>query len=684
MTVLNDAAPDRSELVYRYHERLYRLALLAAGDPGAAEALLERAYRQLPADLADAEATLTARLLTGRAARRWGWSPGPAAIERAALDRSAAAALLGALSRLTSAARLMIGLFYIGGLEPTEIAERLGPSAGDQPVAEVLARFRIDAARALGRVPADADAGQLMLLDRWAEGLLAEDESVALRRDVLALPELRDLRDGLAATREQLPRVIPALFAAVPSRQLTERLLQIAQQSRRRTRVPQVSTRRAQALLALGVLVIAAAIVLVPSLLARRVAPTAQRSLSVEQLIDGAIHRFDRAPDLQGVLHEQYRVERGGQPAYLVERWYDYATPNRLAINVKEEGRERGPVVQISSDGRSLVQFRGGYRSVGRRFALDAHVSESEARAALQLLRGQPLASSFGRDTSDPGDPGPLYLAQARASGASFLGQTTLLGRPAFLLTYRTSEPPALDQQPSAGQPVRVALTIDAQTYALLDVAVFADSDGEGAARHPVQALQVELLASVPDERFKLASGSNVIQRTGLASVRFPFIGDSQFLTLEAAARRAPSGLLAPQQLPDAQMRGLAVAAGGGSGSEDGPVILLYEGEFQNVLLLPNTMSETSSDVGEEQTAGEFRYRIVSVPGYEGGLSALVYRPGAPDQRVLMILNDELATGAERETRLQALIASLTPVDEQTLPVLGRNFYPPSGAAGKS
>src|SRR5262245_50586896 len=43
---------DPTHVVYRYHEQLYRLALLLVGDADGAATLVERAYRQLVADMA--------------------------------------------------------------------------------------------------------------------------------------------------------------------------------------------------------------------------------------------------------------------------------------------------------------------------------------------------------------------------------------------------------------------------------------------------------------------------------------------------------------------------------------------------------------------------------------------------------------------------------------------------------
>jgi hypothetical protein len=452
-----------------------------------------------------------------------------------------------------------------------------------------------------------------------------------------------------------------------------------AVRGRQRARAPHVPARRAQALLALGVLALAAAIVLLPSLLAGRADTVAGQPPAARELVEAAIHRFDQPPLDRGVLHEQYRVERAGQPAHVIDRWYDYAAPHRLAITVREDGERGRPRAQISSDGRSLVQLRFGRD--GRRWgqAVDARVTEAEAQSVLPLLRGQPLASAFARDPSEPGDLGPLYLAQARAANASFLGQTTMLGRPAYLLTYRTSQLPDQPPWPEGGQPAQVVLTIDAQTYALLDVAVLPEGVAEGAARHPVQALQVELLESVPDDRFYLPSSPEVAQQDSVASVRFPYLQEELFLSLNDAARRSGS-LLAPQQLPDERMRGLAVAV---SLDAAAPVALLYEGEFQNLIVMPGSPEDGMPTEGEERSAGAFRYRIVEQAA-SGGLVAFAYRPDTPEQRVMLILNDELSTDAERVATLEALIGSLTTVDTQTLPILRRNFHSPRAAAGRS
>jgi hypothetical protein len=678
MTNPTEASPDRSALVYRYHERLYRLALLTVGNADAAAVLLQKAYRTLPATPIDDETPLLRALLPSKPPR-WRWSAHDGDLARSTLSRAQANALLHALARLAPAERLAIGLAYLSGSAPHEITIQLGPLPNDTPPSELITRFRAAAAHALGLVDEAAGEQELAQLDRWLDGQLPEEESINLRRAVLEQPAMRAMRDGIIAARDLLPRALPALFAVAPPRALTARLLKIVAQHER-VIVPNLRARWAQGALALGVLAHTAAIILLPSLAARTGgnAPTA-RTLDAAELIDNAIHRFDRAPLQSGVLHEQYLLARDNRTSYLIERWYDYAAPNRLAISVRPAGENTQPLMQVSSDGRSIVQFRNFFDGPNSAQSLDVHVSASEARTVLPLLRGQPTPASFGRERGQPSDLGPLYLAQARAAAVSLLGTTTLLGRQAFLLTYHTDQPPALSRRDS-GQPSQVLLTIDAQTYALLDVALIAEGAAESSAQHPIQAQQLEVLADVPDERFSLPTSAAVGQHNGITSVRFPFIAGDQVISLEDAARRAPGTLLAPGELPDERMRGLAVAV---DNRRDGQnVILLYEGEFQNLIVLPDALSGDTSDVGQEHSAGNFRYQLVRGPNFGDGLAAVVYRPDTPNERLTMILNDEYATSAEREATLQKLIASLTPVDTQSLPALRRNFAASDAAAG--
>src|SRR5690242_9847196 len=113
---------DHSALVYRHHELLYRLALLVAGDAENAAKLVERAYRALPPESADAETRLLRTLLPGRSKyRRW-WYTGYENLAYVPLEPAGVAALLELLASMSAAARLVLGLHYLHGLPAAEVA----------------------------------------------------------------------------------------------------------------------------------------------------------------------------------------------------------------------------------------------------------------------------------------------------------------------------------------------------------------------------------------------------------------------------------------------------------------------------------------------------------------------------------------------------------------------------------
>jgi DNA-directed RNA polymerase specialized sigma24 family protein len=689
MSIPEAVSSERAGLVYQHHERLYRLALLMSGTADRAATLVERAYRELPSDSADAEAQLI-RALLRRAPRRRRTPPIDAErLPYVALDQAQAAALLNTLAALPAPARLAIGLHYLRGISAGEIEQILSLPAPERkghraqaavPIGEILTHFRIGAARALHLLPDDIDDAALADLDRASDGLLSDAATIALRRAVFEQPALRAARDAIAEARDLLARAIPALFAATPPPALTERLLTLNERRQRAELRPSLT--RARAGLALGVLTLVALIILAPTWLSRRATPTLARVPSAAELIDSAMHRFDRAPLQAGVLHEQYRIADGADRTYLIERWYDYAAPHRLAVSVSREGRNGQPLLQIYSDGRSLVQYRYGDRSFASR-PVDAHVSQAEAQAALAVLRGAPSADPFTRGRAGPVDIAPLYLAQARAAGATFLGQTRALDRSAFLLTYRTDRLPAQPGQAAPQQPSQVILTIDAQTYALLDSAVVADSVAASSTLRPLQAQVFELLPSVPDSQWRLPTTARVEQRTGLPSARTPSIPSTQVIGLDDALRRTSNAILAPQQLPSAEMRGLAVPLADSAGAER--VALLYEGEFQSLLLRPFERRDSGQPAnGAEHSAGDFRYQLVDLGDQQSSIAAVAYRPEAPGESVLIRLVDVYATDDERTALLGQIIGSLTPLTEQNLPALRRNFYGSALAGGQS
>ena len=84
MTNPTEASPDRSALVYRYHERLYRLALLTTGNADTAAVLLNRRTVRFPSTAVDDE-TLLIRALLPKRPPRWRWSAADGDLARSTL-----------------------------------------------------------------------------------------------------------------------------------------------------------------------------------------------------------------------------------------------------------------------------------------------------------------------------------------------------------------------------------------------------------------------------------------------------------------------------------------------------------------------------------------------------------------------------------------------------------------------
>ena len=674
--------PDRNILIQRYHIQLYQFALLVTGDRRTAEQLVQHAYTTLPETTDDPEAALIHSLMPHRNWHLFGilrtrWPK----VNNTARDAASTDAIFATLAHYTPLTRYIIGLHYLRGWSVDEITPLIGNANAPSP-AMVLSRFRLDVADVLNLVPHDVDEAALLRIDTWLDGQLTPTEAVEVRRELLDDPTMCSQRDRLTEVRELLLRVLPGMFATSPPPAFTERLFDLVKPPPQ----PRETLRptRAHVSLTVGVLALAALIILGPSLAARRSVATSEVNYTAPEILEQAIHRFDQTSLEVGVLHERYRVQVGDRPAYLIERWYDYAPPHRLMFTIRDADKDNtAPVAAISSDGRNQVQYR--YNSSGPNptpQGIDVSISPDEAQAALPVLRNlfspTVLSSNLSKGQFDIS---PLYLTQARATGAAALGQTTFLGRPAYLLTYDTNQLPTLlpgSRNPTT-QKQKVLLTIDAQTNALLDVAVFADGTVESSAQHPLQAELLDVTSNVPDTQFTLPNQDYVTHRNGILSVNMPTVSTSELLTLEDATRVAGGALLVPQQLPDTQMRGLALY-NSRRGNNRNPA-LLYEGEFQTILLTPQLFARARDASDDEQSIGDLRYHIVRYPFGRSNqqiqnfsLAAEVYRQETPDQRLLALIVDAYSTDAERQAKLKQLVASLTPVTPQNLSALQRNF----------
>lgn len=677
--MMHQQPTDYSSLVYLFYEQLYRVALLITGSPASAAALVDQTYQRLPFDAADSEQRLIAGLLTWPERRKpQRMAPNPDRIANLALDVEQAQALLDTIQSMSVAERLLIGLHYLRGLSAEVIVEVLNapnpkkPTWSTERVAETLTRLRIRMAHLLGLVPATVDEALLRDLDRFADGSLPADDALELRGAIFEFADIRAARDALAKARLLLQQAVPALFASAPPADLLERLLK---RTARRTQITQHSQfNGARLLLAVGVLALVVAIIWLPGWLREPDTVALERAPTAAEVLENAQHRFERANITSGVLYEQYRISAYSMPVYLVERWYDYASPHRLRITVRGEdgeGRPTEPLMESASDGQRWVQFRI-YNS---NESFDAQVSFEDAQAAITVLRNGITPGTVWSSLGTLLNPIPQYITQARASNPVYLGRSTFQDRAAYLISYRTERLSAqLPDSSMANMPVQVILTIDAQTYAVLDVAVVLDGVAESVPVRPVQIEQIALLNEVDESIWRITSNPWVRQLNGLPSVRIPEVLGQQRVPIDNVLQRVSKPLLAPQQLPDTSMRGMAIAL---SDSDPNSTMLLYEGEFTTFALLPlqHTMTNVLGSFEHEYEVGPYRYVQIMGDGLEdSSITMLVFSTETPEEQYMLFLLSEQSTATERVDALSTLIGSLTPLTSENLPSLQHHF----------
>lgn len=699
MEAATGASDERSALIYRHYERIYRIALLVAGDPVAAARLVERACATLPSG-GEPEAALAGALRDIRAdgARRpQRYAATPADLGRAGPDSTEGEALLQVFAALSPRDRLVVGLYYLRGLAVGDIdalivAARVPaePAAPDRRqhagagAADSLARARIGMGRTLDLLPPMVGVEVLAALDRYtADGPPAADDEMRAR--LHRYPELREARAGLLAAHQLLMRGIPALFALSPPPDLLDRLLDAPRPRERR--LPRLTWAHA-ALIGVVALLVAAQLI-APSLVRRAAAPAPLSPRAAADLLDDAIHRLEQPPLKAGVLHEVYRAVWSDQPPIVLERWYEYADPHRMRVELRTEDR-RPPLLAIASDGRGLVQFRTNnniYFGNQLTDSLDIRVSPAELAAALPILRELPSPGVYTSGPFDSADISRFFLAAARANGAAILGTTTFRQRSAYILVYRTEKPlpPPLAiyfRRPATTIQNRVLLTIDGQTYGLLDVAVLPEGEFAGAIRHPWQMQSLTVSDGAPDEVFRLPATPEIAQQVGLPNPRGYNAARGQARSPSAVAAQLRRPLLVPQSLPDPTMRGV-ILGGAGDPSDPSDLRLLYDGAFISMALLPSPDKRTPAYPSpDEQVAGAFRYQLLSSGVQNSDLIMASVRPiAAPDQPLLLMLMDSYATPQEREATVRQIIGSLTPLTPGNAKALEQQFYAPAAGS---
>ncbi len=236
----------------------------------------------------------------------------------------------------------------------------------------------------------------------------------------------------------------------------------------------------------IGVLV--AIIVAVCFALTGRAAPRVEQTaptLRPQIVLERALARFD-TPLFDGILHERYQMYTG-RPLE-IERYTDSEQLQvRLSVSDIEQ---RQPILDLV-----VAKNRLRYTVWGNGTATTTTVENPHVSELVPLLRMLPEGGALRSFPAMHMGMDVDLLSAAVRNGATFLGTTTTLDNPAYIVSYIDAE----SQQ--------IVLTIDAATYALLR----ATNIGTGA-RATTQVLwlaqTVEQLSEAPPRTFDTGVGT--------------------------------------------------------------------------------------------------------------------------------------------------------------------------------
>ncbi len=661
---------DENQLYGAGLDRVYRLALLATGSPRAATRLLRRAFARRDSAVTLDETALAAALLLARPGP-WLWRPDPAALAYSGLAPADLAVLRAQLAAASPAARLALGAGHVAGIELQLQAPPPAAPAAPWP-RRATDRHALLAllARAWGLLPAQVAYADVYEQALSLAGALAPEQADELRSLLLAnspaAEQSRAVREGLRRAEARLAAALPALFGGEAPAALRAELAQLAQPRRRRAPLPQA--RRLQLALVAAVALVAVAVIALPQGAPRpapRPAGAAAEAPSepagADALVRAALTRLDSLAG-GGVRHERFAAEATGY-GWTLERWQELGPPHRFRVEVRDEQDQLR--YALASDGEGLVQQRHSPGREGDLEGGDYRLDPATLAALLPTLRQQP-DSLFMLGSANPGfNLERYYLNQALDAPLRDMGATMAAGRPAQLLAFESEAPlpPQPDTfEPPEARPAQVLLAIDNETRALLEARVLPPEGAEaGEVRRPWRVERLELLASLPDARFRLPPLAGGASSTGeLLSARL--FGEAQGSLRELSATELPADG-GPLYFPaDGAGVGYSFSYGGGW-------TMLVRETAEEVLQLIPFSAETAGFVeGARSTrrAGERDYDLIYPPEMPPGRNvslATIFLSADRARGMHVIYSHAYASQAEREARLDALIRSLAPLE---------------------
>lgn len=633
---------------------LFKLAQIAVGDRESAAVLtadvLARHLHQPDTDEQALVGTMVEHLPVGWLS--WPSETGPGEWLPLGVRREQADRLLSLLGEWEAIERIGLALYLLWDVRRDDLDSWLGSTGLGERIGQ-----RINSAgQSLGRITlSDASAA---CVDIAPDLVDADDPQIgrSVRRHTLGCEECRQRVAGLRQTTQVLRRALNAFFRARPPEQLPQ---MIVEQRRQQQRLP----------IKRWHLGLASTIVLLlllrswsgqPETSPVQSVSSAQRAAipSDARLLERAIDRFGADAPATGVLHERVRF-RSHDETLVLERWYDYSSPQRLRVTVRKLDTTV-PLLDLSTDGTSRIAYEldRSYRTPS-----NAQIRDPDTRALMPLLRQLPYTGGLGDTRIDQRHLDLTLLAQARRNGATPLGITVWQGRSAAILSS------------SADDGSRTILTLDRATASLLEARVIPGSTASSQPRTVWQADLFEVVsrAEMPRGVFELSPRKNTL----------PKINPRQFMlsplaNLNMTTALAVSTLPLPQRLPEPSILAYVRSRDRGYSS----MLQIYESQWSSAAIVTPRQIAASQSRTLDQRFAHGRYAVIKhelpdVTVIEFSMS------GTQDKRMRLYLWHGLASADERQVLARTMLDSLVLVDTKH-PLASSHTFLPSPGAGRS
>lgn len=201
--------------------------------------------------------------------------------------------------------------------------------------------------------------------------------------------------------------------------------------------------------------------------LAATVAPLVNEG-DLEGMIRASLHRF-KTPALQeGLLHERYHITAKRQ-SWLLERWTDFAQPERLALFISRGSGENNPFYSVRTDGVNRLEMIDNQEIINEQRVV-SEIPSDLLRRIQPILLQQPYPGISG--FQEPPHVERLFLNLALENELSSLGESQFLGRSTTTIRYAPHQKSLsfFNYSSLEFDQAEVLLTIDSQSYSLLQV----------------------------------------------------------------------------------------------------------------------------------------------------------------------------------------------------------------------